>query len=205
MSTTTTATPKPCKAVAVELLAKGFWPVAIYPPGVEREGRDPTKGKEPIGQGWGLAKITPGQINARFKRYPDARVGVTLGPGRSPKGEWIADLEGDGPQAEDSYLKLCNGEVTTTMSWTSRRSPHHVHIVNERLLNLLARCKAQEGKGNKAGVFTLPDHFPDLEFRVGGPKPDGVMKQVQSLVPPSPGDDGNPRGWINGPDALCPS
>jgi hypothetical protein len=197
--------PPTCQAAAIELLTTGFWPVAIYPPGIDRKGKTTTKGKEPIGGAWGLAKITSRQISARFGRYPDVRVGVALGPGRGPKGEDIADFEGDGLRAEESYLELCGGEITATMSWTSRRSPHHVHSIDHpRLASLLTRCNAKEGDGEKKGVFYLPEHFPDLEIRMGGPKKDGVLKQVQSVVPPSPGDDGKARQWIHGPDALEP-
>ena len=31
----------------------------------------------------------------------------------------------------------------------------------------------------------------------------GVLKQIQSVVPPSPGDDGKPREWIHGPKCLA--
>jgi hypothetical protein len=36
---------------------------------------------------------------------------------------------------------------------------------------------------------------PGLEFRIGGYKPDGTPKQVQSACPPTPGTDGKPRQW----------
>src|SRR4051794_32551281 len=38
---------KSLKVEATALLAEGWWPVAIYPPGIEREGHEATKGKEP--------------------------------------------------------------------------------------------------------------------------------------------------------------
>lgn len=193
------------REAAIDLLDRGFWPVAIYPPGIERDSAPVTKGKEPIGTAWGLNKITRSQIDDRFGRHHDARVGVALGPGRGPHGEDIADFEGDGPQAEGSYFKLVGGEVTTTMSWSSTRSPHRVHAVDhERLALLLARCQAKEGKNEKTGVFYLPEHFPDLEIRLGGRKKDGTPKQIQSVVPPSPGTDGSPREWLVGPETLAP-
>src|SRR5262249_28455430 len=68
-----------------------------------------------------------------------------------------------------------------------------------RLLELLAAAGGQEGKGLKAGVWHLPA-LPDLEIRVGGFKDDGTVKQVQSVVPPSPGTDGVPRTWKTPPE-----
>jgi hypothetical protein len=47
---------------------------------------------------------------------------------------------------------------------------------------------------NQPGVFHIPS-LPDLELRVGGYKADGTLKQLQSVVPPSPGKDGTPRVW----------
>src|SRR5262249_47913813 len=65
----------------------------------------------------------------------------------------------------------------------------------DRLLSALSAAGAKEGTGTKAGVYHL-DQLPGLEFRVGGYKPGGkVVKQVQSVVPPTPGTDGTPRTW----------
>jgi putative DNA primase/helicase len=38
-----------------------------------------------------------------------------------------------------------------------------------------------------------------LEWRIGGYKDDGAVKQVQSVVPPTKGEDGAPRVWGTGP------
>ena len=62
----------------------------------------------------------------------------------------------------------------------------------------------KEGKGDQKGVFHL-DELPDLEFRLGGFHQDGdkkgIIKQLQSVVPPTPRDDGTAREWI-GSDVL---
>lgn len=184
-----TATPK---ATAAALLAKGLWPTVIY-----------AGQKRPIGEGWGERRLTLAEINAKFSRNPDAGVGVCLGPGRGPGDAWMVDIEGDGPLAEESARKLFGGDPPVTMSWSSKRSPHRVFKGDgDRLLEMLVKAGAKEGTGIKAGVHHL-EALPDLEFRVGGVKPDGAVKQVQSVCPPTPGDDGQPREWINGPDALA--
>lgn len=195
---------KSCKSAATALLAKRFWPVVTYPPGVEREGRDPTKGKEPMGAAWGAKRLTLGVINDRFNRYPAAGVGMCFGPGRGPNGEWIADFEGDGDQANQSLTQLLDSDEIETTTWGSARGGHNVFIIDgERLLSLLERCGAVEGKGHKSGVYKIPD-LPDLEIRVGGFKEDGTVKQVQSVVPPTVGTNGKPREWVRGLDALKP-
>jgi hypothetical protein len=193
----TTANPQPpdttAKDSVIALLAAGFWPVVIYPPGVEREGKPPTKGKEPIGDAWGAKRITLKQIDDRFTRHPDAGGGMLLGPGKGPDGSWPVDFEGDGPAAANSLLALFGGSIPDTMSWTSRRQPHRVYRGDKRFLDLLVRCKAEERKGpGGAGALHLP-FLPDLEIRVGGWHPDGKLKQIQSVTPPTPGEDGVPR------------
>jgi hypothetical protein len=63
---------------ATALLANGFWPVAIYPPGfVDQRGKTRI-GKEPIGQGWGLKRTTLEAINATFRKYPGASLGFRV-------------------------------------------------------------------------------------------------------------------------------
>jgi hypothetical protein len=69
------------------------------------------------------------------------------------------------------------------------------------LLDLLSRCKAVEGKGpGKVGCYHL-DSFPALEFRIGGFKKDGLVKQVQSACPPTVTDGVN-RTW-EGPENIA--
>ena len=181
---------------ALELRGRqDLWPIAIYPPGIERNGQL-TKGKEPIGASWGVARWSEWDLRRRWRQYPNAGCGIGLGPERGPDGTWLADFEGDGPQAEESYLKLMGGEVAITMGWQSVRGFHRIHIVSgEQLLDLLSRAGAKEGKGLKAGVWHVPA-LPDLEIRVGGYKPDGSIKQVQSVCPPTPGTNGEPRQWL---------
>ncbi len=179
---------------AFDLLARGFWPVAIYPPGVQLDKRV-SKGKEPIGDAWGAERWDEKRLRAAYRKYPAAGVGICFGPGRGPGGSWLIDLEGDGPRATQSLAALLGQETVPTLSWSSTRGWHHVFAADgERLLNLLTGAGAKEGTGIKSGVWHL-DALPDLEIRVGGYKNDGSVKQVQSVCPPTPGTDGEPRRW----------
>jgi hypothetical protein len=183
---------------AIRLLERGFWPIAIYPPGIVPRGWDrPTKGKEPIGEAWGLERWSERRLRETFRRHPAAGVGICFGPGRGPGRSWLIDLEGDGPKALDSLAILLGGKIIPTLAWSSTRGEHRVFTADgEQLLRLLTAAGAKEGKGIKVGVWHL-GAFPDLEIRVGGYHPDGSIKQVQSVVPPTPGSDGAPRRWLH--------
>jgi P4 family phage/plasmid primase-like protien len=180
--------PKALRA-GLSLLKLGFWVVAIHP-----------KTKRPIGRAWGLKRWDEQRLRAAFERFPDAGIGICLGPGRAPGGRGLADIEGDGDQAEESLAKLLGGELPDTVIWSSRRGKHNLFIVDvDRLQRALVAAGAVEGTDDKGkGAWHLPE-FPGLEFRIGGYKPDGTVKQVQSVVPPTPGDDGTPRDWISSP------
>jgi hypothetical protein len=173
--------------------AAGFWPVAIYPPGVNLKGRT-TTGKEPIGKAWGLERWDEARLTSAFEKYPAAGVGICFGPDRAPGGGWLIDLEGDGPNAGES-LNVLVGDCLETPGWTSRRGGHNIFEADgERLLDALASAGAKEGSGSNSGVWHLPE-LPDLEFRAGGYKRDNTVKQVQSVIPPTAGEDGKPRVW----------
>jgi P4 family phage/plasmid primase-like protien len=189
---------------ALELLSLGYWPIVIHAAGATIKARDGdkiAKGKEPIGSSWGTERRDERWLRNAFKAYRGAGVGICFGPGRAPDGGWLIDLEGDGPKAADSLATLFAGEVLTTVGWSSTRGGHTLFIADERLLEALQRAGAKEEKGIKAGVYKLQD-LPDLEWRVGGYKADGkTIKQVQSVVPPTPGTDREPRQWTNPPSA----
>jgi bifunctional DNA primase/polymerase-like protein len=188
-----TATPK-APAQAIKLHAAGYWVVPIYPPGARLKDKL-TTGKEPIGKDWGSSRQDLDKLHAAFRRFPEAGIGIALGPDRGPRGTWLIDIEGDGPAAADSLARLLAGDVQQTPGWSSTRGDHTLFTADgPRLLELLDRAGASQRKGAQSGVFKLPE-LPELEFRVGGMKPDGSVKQLQSVVPPTPGTDGQPRRW----------
>lgn len=180
--------PKALKA-GLKLIGLGYWVVAIHP-----------ETKRPIGKAWGLERWDQKRLRAAFERYPDAGIGICLGPGRAPGGGCLIDIEGDGERARESLAKLLGGEVPDTPAWSSRRGEHNLFVVDiDRLQRALIAAGAVEGKDEKGkGAWHL-DEFPGLEFRIGGRKPDGTAKQVQSVIPPTPGTDGKPRAWLRDP------
>jgi P4 family phage/plasmid primase-like protien len=191
---TATATASPSRPPSalkrgLDLLKLGFWVVAIHP-----------SKKRPIGKGWGLERWDEGRLRSAFEQYPDAGIGICLGPGRAPHGGDVIDLEGDGDEAEESLRTLLGGEIPETTAWSSRRGEHNLFIVDlDRLQRVLVAAGAVEGTDEKGkGAWHLPE-LPGLEFRTGGKKADGTAKQIQSVVPPTPGDDGEPRRWTSSP------
>lgn len=193
-SAPTSTKPPSALETALNLLTRGFWPIAIYPPEIKL-GKRTAKGKEPIGENWGAEQWDEKRLRAAFQKHPMAGVGVCFGPGRGPGGSWLIDLEGDGSRADESLAILLGGEILPTISWSSTRGWHHVFTADgERLLKELAAAGAKEGTGIKSGVWHLAA-LPDLEIRVGGYKNDESVKQVQSVVPPTPGTDRKPRRW----------
>jgi hypothetical protein len=155
-------------------------------------------GKEPCVTGWGLKRLTWPEIEREIRRVKGRGFGFVLGPGRSPDGLWIADLEVDGPEGETSLLTLLGGEIIDTLRYRSRRGPHTFFLVDgQRLIDLLVKSGAVPKPSEKGkGVFHHP-RLLGLELRIGGYHTDGAFKQVQSVAAPCLGDDGQPRVWLS--------
>jgi hypothetical protein len=174
----------------LKLLEAGFWVVAIHP-----------RTKRPIGKAWGLKRWDEQRLRSAFRRHPDAGIGICLGPGRAPGGGDLIDIEGDGDEARETLAKLMGGEIPETPAWSSRRGEHNLFITDLDLLQReLKEAGGEEGTDEKGkGAWHLPE-LPGLEIRCGGHMKDGkTVKQVQSVVPPTPGTDGKPRAWISQP------
>jgi hypothetical protein len=160
---------------ALELLRRGLWPVVLYPLGATiptKDGPKTATGKEPIGLAWGKTRPTKADLRRLFGQNPDAGVGIMLGPAAG-----VVDLEVDGTEGEESLKKLFGGELVETLGWSSRRGPHRLFGYDPRLAAL--------GKTK----ITLPQ-LPGLEIRLGSDE-----AQLQSAVPPTIGEDGQPRQW----------
>jgi hypothetical protein len=123
---------------AISLDGIRFWAIAIYPRGVPLPGRDKlAEGKEPIGKAWGAERWGERKLHREFQRVPGAGVGICLGPGRGPNGEWLADVEGDGPEAEASRAVLFGGEEFATLGWGSARGGHQLVLLDGDRLRLI--------------------------------------------------------------------
>jgi putative DNA primase/helicase len=178
----------PAVPEAIVLHGLGYWSHAIHP-----------GEKRPIGNGWGLKRWDIDRLSRTFKRYPDAGVGICLGPGRGPDGSNLIDVELDGPDGEAALETLFAGEAVETIGWSSARGGHSLFVLTNASYDRLSAALAQfgkEGTGIKVGVWHMPG-APGLEFRIGGLKGNGEPKQVQSVCPPTPGTDGEPRRWRN--------
>jgi putative DNA primase/helicase len=180
-----------CEAAALAELQNGFWPTVLRPLGEVRPDGTVSEGKDPFYQDWGLRQLGRQRIKALFAENPARGLGRCVGPGKAG-GKWLIAIEGDGPEAEESRLRLFAGEVVETLGHTSRRGDYAFFTVDgPRLLKALAGCKASK---KEAGVFETIPTLPDLEFRVGGFSGDGKTPlQVQCAIPPTIGTDGQPR------------
>jgi hypothetical protein len=143
--------------------------------------------KRPMYRAWGLNRPTRRSIDNFFYRHADGGCGVCLGPGQGPLGTWIIDIEGDGPEAEESFRKLFGDDIIATFGWRSPRGIHLIFVVwdGAALIELLKAAGATvvKGEGRGPGVFKLDD-YPALEWRIGGYKSDGIVKQFHSVIPP---------------------
>jgi hypothetical protein len=182
------------------LLGAGFRVVVVYPTGFPRGKDNTATGKEPFGRNWGTKPVTTTTLWKDVRYFADQGyepgLGVCLGPDRAPGGGWLVDLEGDGPEAEASRAELFGGEVVDSKGWSSCRGAHQLLRCDQaRMTALCDRLVPYQVKSaNQPGVFHLPE-LPGLELRLGGWNPGGALKQLQSVVPPTPGTDGKPREW----------
>lgn len=154
--------PSTARETTIWLLDHGLWPVLIRP------GK-----KAPIGRNWGLKPPSRDELEAGFRRTPQAGVGLLLGPQSR-----VVDLEVDDPTgAEPALTRLFPDGLPTTAGWDSARGSHWLFLWDPMLAQL-------------ASVITFADGA--LELRAGG-----EGKQVMSICPPTKGTDGVSRRWTN--------
>ncbi len=157
------------------LLDMGLWPIPITPI------NDPVSvapGKAPLPfKDWGKTKYTKESLAEVYAAFPAAGIGLKLGP----EGK-IIDIDVDDPAVGSPVVeRMMGGEVIETVGWQSHRGPHMVFWFDERL--------------TKYGKSIIKDHprYPGLELRFGCSSNGPV--QIQSVVPPSLGNNGQPRVW----------
>jgi hypothetical protein len=176
----------PALAEALSLLSQGLWPIAVHALGETIRRRDgsskPSEGVEPIGTGWGLHRPTEASLRAQWASKPKAAVGLLLGHRAG-----VVDIEVDKPElAEDTLLEMMGGECWETRGWQSRRGGHFLARFDGRFLRYGKTIINSGGVGPEC---------PGIEIRVGSLTEDGSGQQFQSVVPPSPDRNGNPRTW----------
>jgi putative DNA primase/helicase len=176
--------------VGLKMLGIGYAIVAIHP-----------NSKRPVGRAWGAEVWSAERLREAFEQHEDCGIGVRLGPTLAPGGGDLVDLECDSAEGADSLGRLLGGETPITPGWSATRGGHNLFRVDhERLQKLLIAAGATEGKDAKSrGAWHL-DALPGLEIRCGGRKEDGTLKQIQSVVPPTPGTNGKPRAWVTPPN-----
>jgi P4 family phage/plasmid primase-like protien len=126
-----------------------------------------TNSKQPFGKAWQHRNWREDQLREHFGRYPNANIGVLLGPESG-----LVDLEFDGPESETVFRKLFPN-LPPTVGYESNRSEHNLFGWNPIL----------EGCPNvvllNANGEAATKNEPHAECRIGGG--DGC----QSLLPPS--------------------
>ena len=136
-------------------------------------------GKVPIaGKDWQKkATSDPEKIAAWWEATPNANVGIALG-----EDSGIIDFEGDGPEAEKTFLAIFGHDPPVTCTYTSQRGKHRIFRYRGDL----------PGQGK--------NHFKvgDLEIRTGY-----GGKGAQSVFPPSVHAEGAQYTWIVS-DEDCP-
>ena len=157
-------------ATAMWLLDCDLWPVAIRP-----------QGKSPIGRNWGRDLPSATRLRSIYRQFPDAGVGIALGPLAG-----VIDLEvDDGEGARPFFDRLFAGDPPPTLGWRSARGDHRLYRWDSRIERL----------AGGAVVFLAGGA---VELRLGG-----HGKQVAAVCPPSKGCDGRRREW-NGIWQIAP-
>ena len=84
MSRTAPRSPMFALDTALDLLGRGFWPIAIYPPGVTKRDGKISKGKEPIGRDWGTERWDEKRLRLPSGNTPRPELESVLGPAEVP-------------------------------------------------------------------------------------------------------------------------
>jgi hypothetical protein len=169
---------------ALDCLFLGLWPVPITPP----DDPGPSPGKRPLGgKGWGKTRPTAGSLQEVYRKHPGAGVGLKLGAEGG-----VIDLDVDDPELAAPVLaRLFPDGMPATVGWTSAKGRHLLFRYHPRLA-AYGKSIIKGALGRNGKVVGNP-HYLGLELRIGA-DPD-ANDQLQSVIPPSIGTDGQPRRW----------
>jgi hypothetical protein len=181
----------PCLECALSIHRAGLRPVPI----------SPGKKKPLAGEGWGLKRYDEGSLRAEWARCPAAGVGILLGDDGAGGG--VVDLEVDDEEAAGPALaRLFPAGPPDTLRFRANLGMHYLLRFSPRLRRYgAARIFGAAEKGETKGN----GHYLGLELRIGTIDP-ADPQQMQSVVPPTPRDDGSPRQWVGpGGTLLLPA
>jgi hypothetical protein len=171
----------PALRAALAMLRAGFRPVPIKP------GK-----KAPIGEGWGLRRHTEESLRSEWARTPLAGLGALLGD--LGDGTGLIDLEVDDEERAAPVLaRLFPAGMPDTLRFRANKGMHYFLRYSARLA-VYGQTIIKGEVGDDGKVRGNPFYL-GVEFRIGTIDPK-VPVQEQSVIPPTPRADGEPRQWI---------
>lgn len=189
----------------VEYLTRWNWlPVIAY--GVDngvcqcRRGKEcSTPGKHPIHDKWHLTMPTAAQVAEWFEPWPDANIGVAMGP-RSG----IIDIETDCDEGEEWLADLWEGKAPATATFRSGRvGGGGLHRLYQFRADLPLLGNKKIILGTKQGGDYR--HIADLKLGNGVDEVTGQPKGSQSIFPPSMHSSGHRYKWVISPEDSPPA
>ena len=166
---------------ALRFLGEGHWPIPIHP--WNSKGQSP--GKRPIGVNWGKEKPTVELLTSTYRRYPEAGVGLLLGPDGG-----LVDIDVDDPASAGAALaRMFPDGEPETLGWANQDGRRHLLLrwhpqLADHGLSLVKGFLKPKGEvgGNPA--------YLGLEVRIGA-----ADRQLQTVIPPSLMTNGQARRW----------
>ena len=168
-------------STALRFLGEGYWPIPIHP--WNSKGQSP--GKRPIGVSWGKERPTVELLTATYRRYPEAGVGLLLGPDGG-----LMDIDVDAPEsAGEALARMFPDGEPETLGWANQDGRRHLLFRwHPRLVD--HGLSLVKGFLNPKGEIGGNLAYLGLEVRIGA-----TDKQLQTVIPPSLMANGQARRW----------